>query len=151
LTSLLWIVWYDYMKICEWLLGVEYDVYHNVMYFLLYLDVRNRMLLLNTYMLTDCAIVGEYIYVDWWWCCWWLHIYYVNGDDVVNCLCEHICIVVESYVYAYMTDGDRCLYPKCKTCVKSYIQYFCCIEGDDLEVIWYRMHLEESRTLHVFE
>ena len=26
------------MKICEWFLGVEYDVYHNVLYFLLYLN-----------------------------------------------------------------------------------------------------------------
>lgn len=26
------------MKMCEWLLGVEYDVYHNVFYFLLYLN-----------------------------------------------------------------------------------------------------------------
>jgi len=50
-----------------------------------------------------------------------------------------------------MTDGDECLYPKCKTGVKSYIRCFCCIEGDDLEVIWYRMHLEEFRTLHAFE
>jgi len=50
-----------------------------------------------------------------------------------------------------MTDGDGCLYPKCKTSVKSYIRCFCCIEGDDLEVIWYRMHLEESRTFHAFE
>jgi len=38
LANLLWIVWYDYMRICEWLLGVEYDVYHNVLYFLLYLN-----------------------------------------------------------------------------------------------------------------
>ena len=72
------------------------------------------------------------------------------GDDVVNRLCEHM-HCVELYVHAYMTDGDGCLYPKCKTDVKSYIRCFCCIEGDDLEVIWYRMHLEESRTLHAFE
>ena len=68
----------------------------------------------------------------------------------MNCLCEHM-HCVESYVHACMTDGDRCLYPKCKAGVKSYIQCFCCIEGDNVEVIWYRMHLEESRTLHAFE
>jgi len=54
----------------------------------------------------------------------------VNGDDVVNCLCEHM-HCVESYVHAYMSDGDGFLYPKCKTSVKSYKQCFCCIEGDD--------------------
>jgi len=74
----------------------------------------------------------------------------VNGDDVVNCLYEHM-HCVELYVHAYMTDGDGFLYPKCKTGVKSYRRCFCWIEGDDLEVIWYRMHLEESRTLHAFE
>ena len=57
----------------------------------------------------------------------------------------NICIVVESYVHAYMTDGDE------DDDVISYIRCFCCIEGDDLEVIWYRMHLEESRTLPEFE
>ena len=48
LANLLWIVWYDYMKICEWLLGVEYDVY---------------LLLVNAYMLIDGDNVGECIYV----------------------------------------------------------------------------------------
>ena len=38
LANLLWIVWYDFMKTCEWLLGVEYDVYHSVVYFLPYLE-----------------------------------------------------------------------------------------------------------------
>jgi len=48
-------------------------------------------------------------------------------------------------------DGDGYLYPNVRRGVKSYIRCVCCIEGDDLEVIWYRMHLEESRTLHAFE
>ena len=61
------------MKICELFLGVEYDVYHNVVYFLLTCIVRNNMMLLNymiksmlvnTYMLIDCDIVGEYVYVN---------------------------------------------------------------------------------------
>jgi len=74
LANLLWIVWYDYMKITEWLLGVEYDVYLSVVYFLLTWIVRNNMkllnymiesMLVNTYMLIDCDIVGEYTYVDW--------------------------------------------------------------------------------------
>jgi len=29
----------------------------------------------------------------------------MNGDDVVNCLCEHM-HCCESYVHAYMTDSD---------------------------------------------
>jgi len=48
------------MKICEWLLGVEYDVYHKVMYFLLYLDYEKlyvelceKLILVNAYMLID--------------------------------------------------------------------------------------------------
>ena len=37
-ANILWITLYDYMKTYEWLIGVEYDIYHSVMYFLLYLD-----------------------------------------------------------------------------------------------------------------
>ena len=75
---------------------------------------------------------------------------YAYTCDVVNYLCEHmhcswvICSCIHDWWW-------RILYPKFKTGVKSYIRCFCCIEGDDLEVIWYRMHLEESRTLHAFE
>jgi len=82
-SNILWIDLYDYMRMYEWLICVEYDVYHDVMYFLLTWIVRNNMMLLNymiksmlvnTYMLIDCDIVGEYIYVDWFWYCQWLHI-----------------------------------------------------------------------------
>jgi len=38
LENLLWIVWYDYMKISEWLICVENDIYLSMKYFLLYLD-----------------------------------------------------------------------------------------------------------------
>jgi len=45
-------------------MGVEYDVYHNVVYFLLYLNCENYMLL-NYYG----DVVGVYIcYVPI--CCW---------------------------------------------------------------------------------
>ena len=37
-ANLLWITLHDYRKMYEWLIGVEYDVYHSMMYFLLYLD-----------------------------------------------------------------------------------------------------------------
>ena len=55
LTNLLWIVWYDSMKMCEWLIGVEHFVYHSMMYFLLYLD---------------CEKLYE-VFDLWWWCCWY--------------------------------------------------------------------------------
>jgi len=110
LANLLWIVWFDYMEIREWLLGVGYDVYYSVVYFLLTWIVRNNMMLLNymiksmlvnTHMLIDCDIVGEYIYVEWLWYGWWIHICWL--------------IVILS-VNAYMLrDGDfvgDCIYAK---------------------------------------
>ena len=39
-VNLLWIVWYDFMNMCEWLIGVEHDVYHSMVDFLLYLDCK---------------------------------------------------------------------------------------------------------------
>ena len=54
LANLLRIVWYDYMKMWEWLIGVEHDVYHRVIYFLLYLNYEKL-----------------YEVVDLWWCCWY--------------------------------------------------------------------------------
>jgi len=120
--------WYWWMHIC-WL--IEMLLVNT------YMLIELWMLLVIAYMSSDGKLlVNAYMLNDRWWC--------------VNCLYEHM-HWVESYVHAYMTDGDGCLYPKCKTGVKSYIRCFCCIEGDDLEVIWYRMHLEESRTLHAFE
>jgi len=41
------------MKICEWLLGVEYDVYHNVLYFLLYLDCEKLHEVVELYDIVD--------------------------------------------------------------------------------------------------
>ena len=60
---------YDWMKICEWLLGGEYDVYHKVMYFLLYLDCEKLYV-----ELCEEVDIGECIYVNWLRCCWWIHI-----------------------------------------------------------------------------
>jgi len=49
----------------ERLMGVEYDVYHNMMYFILYLNCEIYMKLLNFYD----DVVGVYIcYVHI--CCW---------------------------------------------------------------------------------
>jgi len=73
-ANILWIALYDYIKMYEWLLGVENDIYVNMMYFLLYLDCEKlyvsvelceevnvsecicwliEMLLVNTYMLIE--------------------------------------------------------------------------------------------------
>jgi len=72
LANLLGIVWYDYMKICEWFLGVEYDVYHSVVYFLPYLECEKSYVVIE--LRGEVDMVGEYIYVNWLWFCWWLHI-----------------------------------------------------------------------------
>jgi len=52
------------------LIGVEYDIYHSMMYFLLYLDCEKWYEMLKLYG----DIVGECMYVNWWWYCWWMHI-----------------------------------------------------------------------------
>jgi len=59
LANLLWIVWYGCMKMYEWWIGVEYDVYHNVLYFSPLLE------------LWEFYEVVELL----WWCCWWLYMF----------------------------------------------------------------------------
>jgi len=59
------------MKMYEWLLGVEYDVYHNGLYFLPYFDYEKWYEVVELYDLVD---VGEYVYVNWWWYCRRMHI-----------------------------------------------------------------------------
>jgi len=70
-ANLLWIALYDYIKMYEWLLGVENDIYLNMMYFLLYLD---REKLYVSVELCEGVDVSKCIYVDWLRCCWWIHI-----------------------------------------------------------------------------
>ena len=56
LAYLFGIVWYDYMKMCELFLGVEYDDYHNVLYFSPLLELL--------YEVVD-------LWCCWYWCeCW---------------------------------------------------------------------------------
>jgi len=116
-----------------------------------YMLIELWMLLMNTYMLIelwmllviaymssdDELLVNAYMLSDWWWC----------GHIV----CVNICIELSHmfmHTWLMVTDVDI---QNVRQGVKSYIRCVCCIEGDDLEVIWYRMHLEESRTLHAFE
>jgi hypothetical protein len=87
---------------------------------------------------------------DVWWCIYvrqlcvdWLWmlsviVYMSSGGELLSI--AYILIVgddevFESYVHAFMTDGGG-----------FYIQLrwlwcFCCIMGDDLEEIWYHMHI----------
>jgi len=60
-ANLLWIALYDYIKMYEWLLGVENDIYLNMMYSLLYLD---REKLYVSVELCEEVDVSECIYVD---------------------------------------------------------------------------------------
>jgi len=101
---------------------------------MLFLNYIMKLMMMNTCMLIDCAIVGEYVYVKfvedciynmWMVMTWWT-------------VCVNICIVVESYVHAFMTDGDR-----------LYIQlrWLWCVVGimgwRPRRCWWrYRMHLE---------
>jgi len=83
------------------------------------------ILSVNAYMLSDDDFVDDCIYAKWMVMMWWI-------------VCVNICIVVESYVHASMTDGDR-----------FYIQLrwlWCAvgIMGWRPKCCWwrYRMHLE---------
>jgi len=62
-------------------MGVEYDVYHDVVYFLLYLNCENYMKLLNYY-----GMLLVFIYI--------MHIYVVGEFSymllVLNCWCKHV-------------------------------------------------------------
>jgi len=94
------------------LLGVENDIYLNMMYFLLYLrscmlvlNYVKKLMLVNAYMLIDWDVVGEYIYVNWivnvvgdciyvkWW---WIVGEYIYAKWLVMMwwiVCVNICIV----------------------------------------------------------
>jgi len=113
------------------------------------------MLLMNTHIYKSWIVnvVGDCIYVEWWWIVGEFIYAYMLSDwwwcgDIV---CVNICIELSHmfmHTWLMVTDVDI---QNVRRGVKSYIRFVCCIEGDDLEVIWYRMHLEESRTLHAFE
>ena len=59
-------------------MGVEYDVYHNVVYLLLYLNCENYMKLLNYYD----DVVGVYTcYMHI--CCWWIFLHAIVVELLV--------------------------------------------------------------------
>jgi len=93
----------DLIKIYEWFLGIERDVYHEVMYFLLYLYCE-KLILVDAYMLIDWDVAREYIYVNWivnvvgdciyvkWW---WIVCEYIYVKWLVMMwwiVCMNICI-----------------------------------------------------------
>ena len=66
----------------EILMGVEYDVYHDVVYFLLYLNCENYMKLLNYYDDVMCIyVVGEFSYKLLVLNCWCKHVMNNVGVD----------------------------------------------------------------------
>jgi len=109
----------------------------------------------------NCYMICE---DDWWCnyvttlCCVILMllviVYVLIGDELLMIAYIHVLVmvrwllfvwtyafVVESYVHAFMTDGGG-FYIQLR-----WVRCFCCIEGDDLKVIWYHMHLDESRII----
>jgi len=102
LANLLCIVWYDYTKMYEWLLSVEYDVYHNVLYFLLYLNceklyevvmmlvdncdnnhVNNDNVVMTLIWIVTCWLYGrKYLIMQLL-----LKFINVNGGDLLHCCC----------------------------------------------------------------
>jgi len=84
----------------EWLIGVEYDVYHNVVYFLLNWIVRiiwscwiNMMILLVFIYVMCIYDVGELSYMLLLLSCWCKHVMNNVGGDCWSC--ANICIVVD--------------------------------------------------------
>jgi len=53
LANLLWIALDDYIKMFEWLLGVENDIYHKMLYFLLYLNYEKLYGVVELYDIVD--------------------------------------------------------------------------------------------------
>ena len=116
LANPLWLSLYDYIKIYEWFLGVEIDIYLNMMYFLLYLDREKLYVSVELCEDVDVSefiyvnwivnVVGDCIYVKWWWVAgeyiyakwlvmmWWI-------------ICVNICIVSSHmfmHTWLMMTD-----------------------------------------------
>ena len=63
----------------EWLMGVEYDVYYDVVYFLLYLNCESDMKLLN-YLVMLLVFIYVYVHI----CCWWVFLHV--GEIVGKCM-----------------------------------------------------------------
>jgi hypothetical protein len=90
-------------------------------------------------------ICDNYLLVELWMSL--VIVYMLSGGELLSIayiqvlvmlrwfVCVNICIVVESYVHAFMTDGGG-FYIQLR-----WLRCFCCIEGDNLEVIWYHMHV----------
>jgi len=80
----------------EWLMGVEYDIYHDVVYFLLYLNCENYMKLLNCYG----DVVGVYIgYVHK--CCWWIFLHAIGVELLGVSMYWNMLVSIVEVVWEY--------------------------------------------------
>jgi hypothetical protein len=69
--NLSWLVLYDQMMICERLLGVEYDVYHKVLYLLLYLVYEKVYGIVELYCVVDVDVCWYMMTtLNWIVICW---------------------------------------------------------------------------------
>jgi len=134
-------------------MGVEYDVYHNVVYFLLYLNCENYMKLLNYYG----DVGGVYIcYVHI--CCWWTLLHAIGVEFLVKTctliavkIVVNICIV-DWVICSCITCWVRCWHPYCHwpdTCIHITVEII--VVDNDVQlvlgvttskVIWYHTCLE---------
>ena len=141
MNGLLWI-----NKMYEWLTGVEYDVDHDVVYFLLYLNCENDMKLLVFIYVMCIYVVGEFSYMS-------LVLNFlvkactlIDVENVVN-----VCIV-DWVICSRNTCWVGCLHPYCcwpDTCIHIAIEIIA-VDNDVLlasgvttsKVIWYHTCLE---------
>jgi len=137
----------------EWLMGVEYDVYRNVVYFLLYLNCENSMKLLNYYG----DVVGVcicYVHI----CCWWIFLHAIGVEFLVKActliaveIVVNICIV-DRVICSCITCGVGCLHPYCRwpdTCIHIAVEIIAVDNDVQLasgvttsKVIWYHTCLK---------
>jgi len=134
-------------------MGVEYDVYHDVVYFLLYLNCENDMKLLSYYG----DVVGVYIYFVHI-CCWWIFLHAIGVEFLVKA-CTLIAVenmvnvcIVDWVIYSCNTCWVGCLHPYCRwpdTCIHIAVEIIA-VDNDALlasgvmtsDVIWYHTCLE---------
>ena len=145
---------FSWTRWCEWLYNVDND--HD------YVLVLIMMMLVELLWWWCWWIIYECVHICRWWIltCYWRRLdgvsMYWNMLMLIFEVCVNICIVVESYVRAFMTDGWRILYPYWRRqilCIQLFgMTMTCCWhhEVTTSELTWYHMYLEESRTMHAF-
>jgi len=123
----------------EWLMGVEYDVYHDVVYFLLYLNCENDMKLLNylvmllVFIYVMCIYdVGEFFYMLLVMNCWWKQAVEKCGECMHSWLSHKFTLHMLSRMFTSILPLTGYLYPYSRW---NYSRWQWCsvdIRGDDL-------------------